>query len=114
MRISQLVVDAYATLGKRFLLKNVAPNIVFGTEKQDGWKYSVIPYDTDNDPITIKISSSNEKPLIERKDNELVFVTFENLQARPYIKNVTEDNKFVNIDLSVTATNIVPLRPTKE
>lgn len=117
MTISQLVLNAYETLGKRFLLKSVSPNIIYDTKKQDGWKYKVIPYDTDTDAITVKISSNNEKPLIERKDNEIVFVSFENLQAKPYIKSAKVDdrnNTFVDIELSITATNIIPLRATKE
>lgn len=119
MKISQLVVDADKTLGKIFILKNVEPNIPYGTDKQDGWKYTVIPFDTDIDQITVKISSNNSKPIVERIDNELVFVAFENLQAKPYVKNIKENNqdknlRFVDFDLTVTATNVARLKSTKE
>lgn len=119
MKISQLVVDADKTLGKIFILKNVEPNIPYGTDKQDGWKYTVIPFDTDIEPIIVKISSNNSKPTVERIDNELVFVAFENLQAKPYVKSITESKqdknlKFVNFDLTVTATNVARLKSTKE
>ena len=119
MLISKLVINAQETLGKRFILKGIEPNKVYGTEEQDGWKYKVIPYDVDIDPIIVKIPSNNSKPIVEKKDNELTFVTFENLEAKPYISNVTVDSKdnskkFVDIGLSITATSIASLRPTKE
>lgn len=119
MLISKLVLDTQETLGKRFILRGIEPNKVFGTEQQDGWKYKVIPYDADIDLIIVKIPSNNSKPVVEKKDNELTFVTFENLEAKPYINNVTvdskdKDKKFVDIGLSITATSIIPLRATKE
>lgn len=122
MRVSQLVLDVNKTLGNIFVLKKVEPYIPYGTDQQDGWKYTVIPFDTDIDQIIVKVSSNNSKPLVKKNGNELVFVAFENLQAKPYVKDVTaskssskdEKQYFVNIELSISATNVARLKSTKE
>ncbi len=104
MKLSDLVLNFEASFGKQFWLYEVKPNMLYKDGKptniQDGWKYLIYAVERKMTPITVKISSSNAKPLITVEENDYIPVTFENLTVKPYMDM---HNK---LSFSATATNI--------
>lgn len=103
MKLADLVLDFEASFGKQFWLYDVKPNMLYKdgkpTDIQDGFKYFVFAVDRQMTQITVKISSSNARPLITVEENEYIPVTFENLTVKPYMNGY-------NLGFSATATNI--------
>lgn len=86
MKVNELKIDAYASIGPNPILVDIVPSYIYEsgrrTEKLSGYRYVVALPAHSLDKLSVKIES--DKMLIERPENEFPVVEFDGLEISIY------------------------------
>ena len=86
MKINELKIDAYASIGPNPILVDIVPSYIYEsgrrTEKLSGYRYVVALPAHSLDKLSVKIES--DEMLIERSEDEFPVVEFDGLEISIY------------------------------
>ena len=86
MKVNELKIDAYASIGPNPILVDIVPSYIYEnghrTEKLSGYRYVIALPAHSLDKLSVKIES--DKMLIERAEDEFPVVEFDGLEISIY------------------------------